>query len=361
MSRRDFLKATAVASSTIALTTFPKPALSKNLKQYKMVTTWPKNFPGLGTAAQRFADRVKNLSDGQIHIKLFAAGELVPALEAFDAVASGAADLFHGASYYWQGKSKAFNFFASVPLGLTASEMNGWFYHGGGQKLWDDLAAQFNLKSFPCGNTGVQMGGWFNKEINTIKDFKGLKIRIPGLGGEVLRQLGATVVTLAGGEIFPALQSGAIDATEWIGPWNDLNFGFHKIAKHYYYPGFHEPGTTLELSMNLKKWNNLSETEKTLFQTATMAENNCTYAEFTEKNGQALNTLVNKHHINLKAFPDEVLQDIGKTAQEVVKNIAASDSYTQKVYDSYMKYRNEVTQWAKISDYAYYRARSLNL
>ena len=232
-----------------------------------MVTTWPKNFPGLGTGAQRLADRITNGTEGRIEVKLFSAGELVPPFESFDAVSQGTADMYHAAEYYWQGKSKAFNFFATVPFGLTASEVDAWIYHSGGQALWDELSADFNLKPLMAGNTGVQWGGWFNKEINSIEDFKGLKMRMPGLGGEVLRRLGAAAVALPGGEIFPALQAGTIDATEWVGPWNDLAFGFYKITKYYYWPGFHEPGTILSLGINKDVWESLSASDQSLIET----------------------------------------------------------------------------------------------
>jgi len=236
-----------------------------------MVTTWPKNFPGLGTGAQRLADRITAMTEGRIAVKLFAAGELVGAFDSFDAVSQGNAEGYHAAEYYWQGKSKAFNFFTAVPFGLTASELNAWIYHGGGQELWDELAADFGLKSFLAGNTGVQMGGWFAKEVNSVDDFKGLKFRMPGLGGEVLRRMGAAVVALPGGEIFPALQSGAIDATEWVGPWNDLAFGFHRIVKFYYFPGFHEPGSGLAFSMNKKVWDGLPDSDKAIVEAACAA------------------------------------------------------------------------------------------
>ena len=240
-----------------------------------MVTTWPKNFPGLGTAAERLAKRITVASEGKITVKVFAAGELVPAFESFDAVSQGTAEIYHAADYYWQGKSKGFNFFCTVPFGMTATELNAWIYHNGGQELWDDLSGQFNVKAFLCANTGVQMGGWFANQVNTLDDFKGLKFRMPGIGGEVLRRLGAAVVNLPGGEIFPALQSGAIDGTEWVGPWNDLAFGFYKIVKNYYFPGFHEPGTALSAGFNRQKWEGLSTSEQQLIASACGRRERC--------------------------------------------------------------------------------------
>ncbi|CCQ73858.1 TRAP transporter substrate-binding protein [Magnetospira sp. QH-2] len=359
MKRRAFITGAAAGIAGVAASSLPKPAIAQGKRQLKMVTTWPKNFPGLGTGAQRAADRITEMSDGQLEVKLFAAGELVPAFESFDAVSNGTADMYHGAEYYWQGKSKAFNFFAAVPFGLTATEQNAWVYYGGGQELWDELSAGFKIKPFMAGNTGVQMGGWFNKEINGLEDYKGLKIRMPGLGGEVLRKIGAAAVSLPGGEIFPSLQSGAIDATEWVGPWNDLAFGFYKVTKYYYYPGFHEPGTTLSSGVNLDVWNSLSKTQQSIITNAFAAENSHLLAEFNARNGNSLDTLINKHNVVLRKFSDEVMAAIGKASGEVVKEAAAGDAMTKKVYDSFIAARTKSIAWSKISDQAYWNARLL--
>lgn len=247
MKRRSFRRAplTGLAAATMAA-----PAIAQaKPRQLKMVTTWPKNYPGLGVSAERLATRIREMTEGQIDIKVFAANELVPPLECFDTVSSGAADIYHGAEYYWQGKSKAFNFFTAVPFGMTAAEINAWIYHGGGQELWDELSARFKIKAFMCANTGVQLPGWYRNEIKSLDDLKGLSIRMPGLGGEVMRRLGAASVTLAGPDIFPALQNRTIDAAEWVGPWNDMAFGFYRLAKYYYWPGFHEPGSSLAMRL----------------------------------------------------------------------------------------------------------------
>jgi TRAP-type mannitol/chloroaromatic compound transport system substrate-binding protein len=325
-----------------------------------MVTTWPKNFPGLGTGAERYAQRITEMTDGQLSVKTFGAGELVPPFESFDAVSTGTADLYHGAEYYWQGKSTAFNFFSAVPFGLTATEIDSWIYHGGGQELWDDLSKGFNIKAMPVGNTGVQMGGWFNKEINSLDDFKGLTMRMPGLGGEVLRKIGATAVALPGGEIFPALQSGAIDATEWVGPWNDLAFGFYRIAKFYYWPGFHEPGTSLSTGINLDVWNDLTPAQRAIITAAAQAENTYMLAEFNAQNGAALNTLVKEHNVQLKQFPEDVMKAIGKASGEVLAELAAADETVKKIYDSFIAFRTSAMEWARVSDQAYWNARALD-
>ncbi|MCW8836963.1 MAG: TRAP transporter substrate-binding protein [Rhodospirillales bacterium] len=361
MKRREFIKgaaltgvATAAAASSLA-----KPAIAQGKRELKMVTTWPKNFPGLGTGAQRFADRVTNATDGRLTVKLYAAGELVPPFESFSAVSSGTADMYHGADYYWQGKSKAYNFFTAVPYGLTANENDAWLMHGGGQELWDELGAGFGIKHLPAGNTGVQMGGWFNKEINSLEDFKGLKIRMPGLGGEVLRRIGAAAVTLPGGEIFPALQSGAIDATEWVGPWNDLAFGFYKVTKYYYWPGFHEPGSTLSVGINKGVWDGFSKSDQDLVTSCAYAENNYMYAEFNARNGDALDTLRNKHGVVLKQFPDEVMKAIGDASGVVMSEVAKTDEITGKVYKSFIDFRKKALGWTSYAERAYMQARLL--
>ena len=264
MERRRFLKQGGAAAGAIASASFftacsdtDKQAASTfgaatGMKVYnwKAVTTWPPNFPVLGEAMVNIAKELDVMSAGRLKIKVYGAGELIPAFEAFDAVSQGAVQICHGAAYYWAGKIPASSFFASVPFGLTAQQMNAWLLYGGGLKLWRELYGQYGLVPFPAGNTGVQMGGWFNKEINSIEDLQGLKIRMPGLGGKVLNKVGASVINVAGGEIYTNLDRGNIDATEWIGPYHDYQMGFHKIAKYYYYPGWHEPGTVLEMFIN---------------------------------------------------------------------------------------------------------------
>lgn len=350
MDRRSFLKKASLVSGAAAATTLAAPAIAQDKRTLKMVTTWPKNFPGLGTGAQRLADRITAMTDGRLTIKLYAAGELVPPFESLDAVTNGTADMYHGAEYYWLGKSKAYAFFAAVPMGLTANEMDAWINHGGGQELWDELAAKFKIKPFMAGNTGVQMGGWFNKEINSLDDLKGLKMRMPGMGGEVLRRLGASAVVIPGGEIFPSLQSGAIDATEFVGPWNDMAFGLHKAAKFYYYPGFHEPGTGLSLGVNLDLYNSLPKADQEIIRSACMAENNDLYSEFNAKNGASLEVLVNKHKVQLKQFPDDVFDSIGKISEEVVAEYGAADDLSKRIYDSYVKSRKNVNDWSRIAE-----------
>ncbi|MFP8967993.1 TRAP transporter substrate-binding protein [Pokkaliibacter sp. CJK22405] len=359
MKRRELIKALGVgaAAGAMATTTAAKADENKVYK-WKMVTTWPKNFPGLGTGANFLAEMVGKLTNGQVQVKVYGANELVGALEVFDAVSRGTAEMGHGAGYYWKGKSAAAQFFAAVPFGLNAQEMNSWLYHGGGMELWKEVYAPFGLVPTAAGNTGVQMGGWFNKEINSVDDLKGLKMRIPGLGGEVIKRAGGTPVLLPGGEIFPSLQSGAIDATEWVGPYNDLAFGLHKAAKFYYYPGWHEPGTTLECFINQKALEELPENLQTLVLNACRIANQDMLAELTAKNNSALKELVEKHNVQLRRFPEDVLSELKRLSDEVVAEEAKQDAITQKVYDSFKAFRDEAVQWHQVSEQAYLNARN---
>ena len=363
-SRRSFLRKAPLAASAALVAcgqaqegNAPSVQTRKNFK-WKMVTTWPKDFPGLGTGANRLAQTIGDMSGGQLEVKVYGAGELVPAMGVFDGVAGGTAEMGHASAYYWKGKHEATQFFSAVPFGLTAQEINGWLSYGGGQELWDELYAGFGLKAFPAGNTGVQMGGWFNREINTLEDFSGLVMRMPGLGGEVLRRLDATVQNLPGGEIFQALKTGAIDATEWVGPYNDLAFGFHQAAKYYYWPGWHEPGTTMEAMINRIAWEALPTDLQHIVRHACQSTNENMLAEFTTRNGVALKTLVEKHGVQLKRFSDDVLTEIGRVARNVVGEIAAKDPLSNSVYASFNAYRSQSVSYTRISEEAYTMARA---
>lgn len=356
MKRRSFLAGAGLTG--LAAATLPAPAIAQGKpRQLKMVTTWPKNYPGLGVSTERLASRIREMTAGEIDIKVFAANELVPPLECFDAVSSGAADIYHGAEYYWQGKSKAFNFFTAVPFGMTAAEINAWIYHGGGQELWDELSAQFKIKAFMSANTGVQLPGWYRREIKSLDDLKGLSIRMPGLGGEVMRRLGAAAVTLAAPDIFPALQNGTIDAAEWVGPWNDMAFGFYRLAKYFYWPGFHEPGSSLAAGFNLDVWNSLTPQQQAIVRAACAAENDFTLAEYNAHNGEALKTLVEKHGVMVRRFPDDVVAALKKTSQEVLEDAAKEDAFTAKVYQSFRDFLDTTSEWTRIGDEGFVEAR----
>jgi TRAP-type mannitol/chloroaromatic compound transport system substrate-binding protein len=360
LGRRDLLKGAAVGgAAAAAATAFPAPAISQDTMEWRMVTTWPKNFPGLGTGAELLAQMIGEMSGGRLNITVYGGGEIVPAFESIEAVGSGTVEMGHGAPYYWKGKVPATQFLASIPFGLTAQEQNAWFQYAGGQELADEAYRELNCKFFPSGNTGVQMGGWFNKEINSLEDYKGLKMRIPGLGGEVVAAAGATVVNLPGGEIPPALASGSLDATEWVGPYNDLAFGLYQNAKYYYYPGWHEPATVLDNFINLDAWNSLTPDLQAIIQAANTAVNQLVLSEFTARNNDSLQVLLDDHGVDVRPFPDEVLIGLGDLAKTVVAEIAAQDPLSTKVYDSIRAFRKNALNWMTFSEQAYLRARAL--
>ena len=357
MNRRDVLKGAAFGA-VAAAGTVAAPAIAKERIEVNMVSTWPRDFPGLGTGAQRFAERVTAMSDGRIQITYYAAGERVKPFDSFDEVASGNAQMYHGAEYYWKGKHPGFAYFTAVPFGLTATEMNAWIRFGGGQELWDKLAGDFGVKGLMCGNTGVQMGGWFRKEIKSADDLKGLKIRMPGLGGDVMSKLGASPVSLPGGQIYENLVSGAIDATEWVGPWNDQIMKLYEAAKFYYYPGMHEPGVMLSIGMNKKWWDGLSKADQLLIEAAASMENDVMLSEYNAKNGSALKALVNEQGVKLRAFSDDVYDSFGEAADEVFEDVKKHSALAKEIHESFVVARADIGAWAKISDQAYVSQRN---
>jgi TRAP-type mannitol/chloroaromatic compound transport system substrate-binding protein len=320
-----------------AAASLPAPATAQGIKELKMVTDWPENMPGLQTSAKRLAQSINAISEGRLKVTVYPAGSLVRAFETFDAVAAGAADMYHSSDYYFAaGKSPALYFFCAVPYGLTADELSAWIDFGGGQTLWDEVEAQFNIKPLMAFNTGVQMGGWFNKEISRPEDFKGLRYRMPELGAEVLRRMGATVVTIPGGDIVGALKSAAIDASEWVGPWLDTALGLSNASDYYYYPGFHEPGMPATLGIN--KTLCLTPSERTVVETAAAAELTRSLAEFNTENVKALKLLRGDERIKILRFSDALIRTFGKLSKEVLADTAARDPLTRKVYDSYMAF-----------------------
>ncbi|MBH32343.1 MAG: ABC transporter substrate-binding protein [Gammaproteobacteria bacterium] len=356
MKRRDFVKKiglTTLLGSSLVSTT----ARSSAEHKWKMVTTWPKNFPGLGTGAEHLASLINLMSGGRINVTVYGSGELVPAFEIFDAVSNGVAEMGHGSAYYWKGKNEALQFFSTVPFGMTANEMNAWLYRGGGLDLWEEAYSPFNLIPMAAGNTGVQMGGWFNKEIKSINDLKGLKMRIPGLGGEVLKRAGGTPVNLPGGELFTALKTGVIDATEWVNPYNDLAFGLHKAAKYYYYPGWHEPGTTLECFLNKDKFQELSDDLKEIVKGAAKIANMDMLCEYIARNNDALKILKDKHKVKIKPFPDDVLRMLRDISLEVVEEISHTNEISRKIYNSYVEFHEKTAAWNNISLKPYMKAK----
>ncbi len=360
MKRRQFLKKAGVAGAAgvAAASGLAAPALAQKRTEMVMVTTWPRDFPGLGTGAQRLAKRINAMTDGRINVEYFAAGERVGAFDAFDEVASGRAQAYHAADYYWKGKHLGWAYYSSVPFGLTYAETNAWIRFGGGQELWDELAGTFGLKCLMAGNTGVQMGGWFRKEINSPDDFKGLKMRIPGLGGDVIAKLGGSPVSVPGGQIYENLVSGAIDATEWVGPWNDSFMKFYEATKFYYYPGFHEPGTMLSFGMNAEWWNGLSKTDQLVIEAATAAENDIMMAEYTAKSGASLKKLLEEQGVKLRQFNDDVYDAFGEAAEEVFETVRAHSDLANRIDQSFRKARSDLGAWSKISEQAYVAQRN---
>ena len=355
MKRRYFIKSLAALLGTLTLGTSESRASDREYS-WKMVTSWPKNFPGLGVGAENLANLINSLSNNRLKIKVYGANELIPPLEVFDFVAQGGAEIGHSGAYYWKGKSPACQFFSSVPFGLTSQEMNSWLYYGGGIELWEKLYNNFNLVPRPAGNTGVQMGGWFNKEINSMDDLKGLKMRIPGLGGEVLSKVGGVPITLAGAEIFTALQTGAIDATEWVGPYNDRAFGLHKVAKYYYYPGWHEPGPSIECIINKDSYLQLPDDLKKIVDTACKAINIDMLSDYSMKNMLALKFLKD-NSIEIKEFPSEVLDVLRETSSSVLKELSLHDDISLEIYNSYISFKNKISPWTKISNLSYLKTR----
>jgi TRAP-type mannitol/chloroaromatic compound transport system substrate-binding protein len=325
--------------------------------RWKLITTWPKNLPGLGTAPERMAELVRAMSNGRLDIRVYGDGELVPAFEVYDAVSRGTAQMGHGAAYYWRGKLPVAAMFSTVPFGMTAQEMNGWLRYGGGMELWRELYAPFGLVPLASGNTGVQMAGWFNKEINSVSDLQGLKMRIPGLGGEVLKRAGGTPITLPGSEVFTALQTGVIDATEWVGPYNDLALGLHTAARYYYYPGWHEPGPTLEAIVNREAFESLPPDLRTMLEVAAQAITDDMLSEFTARNSVALDKLVNEHGVELRALPADVLARLRDASKAVVADVAKETELAARIHTSYMAVLERVRAYDAIAEQAYLNAR----
>lgn len=356
MKRREFLKTAAIAAAatTAGLAAAPKASASDTKHKWKMVTTWPPKLPLLQTGAERFAEKVKTMSGGRLEIQVYAGGELVPPMGAFDAVSQGTVECGSGAAYYWAGKEPGLQWFATVPFGLNAQGLHAWFYAGDGLKIWEEAYGQFNIVPRPMGNTGVQMGGWFNKEIKTIDDFKGLKMRIPGLGGKVISKAGSTVVLLAGGEIFTSLERGVIDATEWVGPMHDLRMGFYKAAKYYYYPGWHEPGTCLDLMINKKAWDSLDDSLKAIVDAAAIDNTMWALSEFEAQNGAALEELVVKHKVKLRRFPPAVLDALRKLADETLEEEAKKSPIATKAHESFKKFQKQWGAWSDIADRSFF-------
>ena len=352
-SRRRLIAAAGAAAGALAA---PSIARADTIK-WRMVTSWPKRLPGPGMSAERVASRIRTLSNGRLDITVYAAGEVVPAFEVLDAVGSGVAEIGHTAAFYWQGKMPAAAFFTTVPFGLTPGEHVAWIDAGGGQELWDELYAPFGVKPFMGGNTGVCMGGWFRRELKSLADISGLKLRSLGLGGEVYRRLGATPQTTPPAEILTSLQSGVIDGAEFVGPGTDIALGLYRVAPFYYYPGFNKPNGTGECIVALKAWKALPADLQAIVSHACAAEADYALSEMERLNAQALGALTKQHNVKLVAFPDDVVTAARKVAADVVGELASRSAIGAKVHASYTDFRTRTAPWSQVSIEAVLRAR----
>ncbi|MCS7004655.1 MAG: TRAP transporter substrate-binding protein [Cytophagales bacterium] len=367
-SRRKFLEKALSTLSGFSLSSFIVGCHTKEKKvskdfyinfnkkfHWKIVTAWPPHFPILGEGVDLFAKWVEKASGGRMKISVYGGGELAPAMEGFDAVSQGAVEMGHGASYYWAGKAQASTFFTSIPFGMNAQQMHSWILAGGGLALWRKMYEPFNVIPFLGGNMGTQMGGWFNKEINTLEDLKGLKMRIPFMGGKVLVKAGGTAISVAGGELYTNLERGVIDALEWIGPYHDYMMGFHEIAKYYYYPGWHEPGSCLEFVVNRNKWNELPSDLQAILEGCMMQTHTYIFTESEARNAMYLPKIQQVKNLQIKQFPDEVIRAFKKYMQEVIDEQIQKDALSKEIYNSFLKYQQTVNTWASYSDEAYFK------
>ena len=358
MDRRSALKKTLTAGAAAGAATLAAPAISQGKIEWRMVTTWPKNFPGLGVGAENLAKRITTMSGGRLTIKVFAAGEMVPPLQALDAVINGTAEMSHGAAYYWQNKNPGLSFFTGVPYGMTSRELAAWVRFLGGQQIWDEIYDQFGVQGFLSGDTGTQTGGWFRKELKSLADIKGIRFRTPGLGGQVWAKLGASVTNLAAGEIFQALQSGTLDAAEFVGPYNDLALGFHQVAKNYYMSSFVEPGLATEAVVNKSKFKALPADLQEIVRTACQAEYDQVASDFYANDPRALETLMTKHGVTIRQFPDDIVEAGAKAAAEVLTALRSSDNaLAKKTVESFLSALNLMRTRAEATDLSYLLAR----
>lgn len=348
MNRRTFMKGCGLGAAMAAVSTLKTTSsrAEKDERVWRMVTSWPKKMPIIQNGAERFAKNLEIMSGGRLKIQVFASGELVKPLEVFDAVSSGTVECGHAASYYWAKKVPAAQWFTTVPFGLKASELNTWLHKGGGLELWREAYAPYDVIPMPAGNTGIQMGGWFNKPIMASSDFKGLKMRMPGLGGRVLTKLGAKVILLPADEIYPALESGKINATEWIGPYHDMQMGFHRISKFYYAPGWHEPGTGFEFIINRKVFETLPPDLKLILKAATLDLASQVFTEFEYYNTEAMLKIAKERKVQLRLFPQAVLRELERISAKVLEEEASRDAISRKVHDAYTRFKKDIRKYA---------------
>ena len=358
MDRRSFLKNSTIGGGAAAASTLAAPGVAQGRTTCVIVSTWPRGFPGLGTGAERLAARIEEATDGAIAVEYYAAGERVGPFDSFDEVASGNAQAMHAADYYWKGKHPAFAYATAVPFGLNYAEQNAFIHNLGGQALWDEVGDEFGIKGFLAGNTGVQMGGWFNTEINSPDDFRGLRMRIPGIGGDMMSRMGVSVVSLPGGQIYENLVSGAIDATEWVGPWNDFFMNLHQAARYYYWPGVHEPGASLSLSFNKSWLTSLPKWQQLVIEACCTEENDKLMAEFNANNGTYLARLIEDHGVELRRFNEDVYDAFGEAAAETFEEIRAHSDLANRMHEAFVAARRNVGGWMNIADVPYLQERN---
>lgn len=361
VGRRTILKAGLAGAGLAGAVAAPSVLRAQSPRRLTMVTAWPANAPGVGVNAQRCADMINLMSGGRLEIRVYAAGELVAPFECFDAVQAGTADMAHATPYYWASKSNALHFFTGVPFGLTATEHTAWLLFGGGQDLWRRAYEPFGIVSFYAGSSGAQASGWFRREINSVDDLSGLTMRIAGLGGEAMRRLGVNVVLTPAGEIFQAMQSGTIDAAEWIGPWNDRAFGLFRVARYYYMPAFHEFGPALELMINRSVFEDLDEDLQEIVRRAAMASATETLADFTYHNTVSLDPLMAEEDVELKTFPDDVVMALGQASEEVLAEVARQSDLAGEIYESFLAFRVKSARYAEVSEAAVLKMRRQGL
>ncbi len=351
MDRRSFLKTSALGGTAAAASTLAAPAYAQGTRTLTMVTSWGRGAAGVFDAAQYVADAITTMSDGTLTIDVKAGGELVGPFEVFDAVTAGQADMYHAADYYFTNQSPAFAFYTAIPFGMTAQELVNWYYHGDGMMMHDELGQIFGLKSFLAGNTGAQAGGWFRSEVTGPEDFNGLRFRMPGLGGRALGYMGASVQNLPGAEVYQALASGAIDGTEWIGPWADEKAGFQEITKFYYTSGFHEPGAGLSLATNREVWDSLSPAHQGIIEHASAATHQWNLSQFLANNGTALSRL-RAGGVQVLEFPNSVWDAMGAASQQVYDEFMGDDIF-KATFDSVQASMRDSSGWLTSSEGAY--------
>ena len=352
MRRRDFLKKASLGAAAGATAALAAPAIAQvqpNIR-WRLTSSFPKSLDTIYGGAEVLARRLREMTAGRFDIRVFAGGEIVPGLQALEAVEQGTVECCHTCSYYYVGKDKTFGFGTAVPFGMNARQMNAWIYYGGGQKLLDEFYSDYNAYSFLGGNTGTQMGGWFRKEVRTPRDLVGLRMRIPGLGGNVFAALGVVPKQMAGGDIYPALEKGTIDAAEWVGPYDDEKLGFYKVARNYYYPGWWEPGPAIHFFVNKKEWEKLPKEYQAAFQAAAAEANVTMMAEYDHKNPIALAKLL-QNGVKLQKFSDEIMEAAYKAAQQLYADEAARNPAFRKIYAGYEKYRKTENAWFSVAEF----------